>query len=300
MDWVIVIEAVGSDGKVLAPLIIHCSRAHLIGHHSNINYRIDNNTLFTYSKAGYASSEIVLAWFDQSFGPCSRPAQGITQHQILVLNGHGLHVNNIEFIEHAIANNVHLICLPAYTTHILQPLDIGLFSPLGQYYQQEFESFQPNHEPFWKMRKQDFYPIQQRARVKAMRTENVVGAWRASGMIPVNLQCVLQNPDHPLNATPTLPLSARYSGIRPIGGRNGRGQEIPEFKREATGVADVGEATTLLHKAIQLARKAHTESILDKATIKQLETTQPSKPDPRQIQSGLLLHTTVIGELYKK
>ena len=72
----------------------------------------------------------------------------------------------------------------------------------------------------------------QRAREKAMRSENVESAWRASGMILFNRQRVLQNPNLQLNATPTLPLLARYLGIRPIGGRNDRGQEIDEFKRK--------------------------------------------------------------------
>ena len=65
-------------------------------------------------------------------------------------------------------------------------------------------------------------------------------------------------------------------------------------------MADVGEATASLDQAIKHAEKAETESILDKATIKQLETAQPSKPDRRQIKGGLLLHTKVLGKLYKK
>jgi len=119
-------------------------------------------------------------------------------------------------------------------------------------------------------------------------------------MIPFNRQRVLQNPNLQLNATPTLPLSARYSGFRPIGGRHGRAQELDELRRKAAGVEDVGEATALLHQAIELAEKAQTESILDKATIKQLESIQPSKPDRRQIKSELLLHTKVLRELDKK
>ena len=37
-----------------------------------------------------------------------------------------LHVS-IELIELAWANNIHLLCLPAHTTHNLQPLDVGVF-----------------------------------------------------------------------------------------------------------------------------------------------------------------------------
>jgi len=34
---------------------------------------------------------------------------------------------SFEVIEQARANNIHLLCLPAHTTHILQPLDVGVF-----------------------------------------------------------------------------------------------------------------------------------------------------------------------------
>jgi len=225
-DWATVIEVIAGDGKVLAPLVIHSSTAHLMGHHSNINYEISTDAFFTHSKAGYTSSEITLDWFDQVFEPRSRPAIGIMEHRILILDAHSSHVNNIQFIEHAIANNVHLLCLSAHTTHILQLLDIGLFSPLGNYYKQELEDFQRNHGPFWKMRKGDFYPMLQRAREKAMTSENIVSAWRASGMILFNRQCILQNLNLQLNSTPVIPLSARYSGLRHLEGRDGRAKEV--------------------------------------------------------------------------
>ncbi|RPB01368.1 hypothetical protein L873DRAFT_1677369, partial [Choiromyces venosus 120613-1] len=52
------------------------------------------------------------------------------------------------FIKYYIENNVYLICLPAYTTYILQSLDIGLFSHLGNYYKKELQDFQCNRGPF--------------------------------------------------------------------------------------------------------------------------------------------------------
>ena len=34
----------------------------------------------------------------------------------------------LEVIKMARDNDVHLLCIPAHTTHILQPLDVGVFS----------------------------------------------------------------------------------------------------------------------------------------------------------------------------
>ena len=42
---------------------------------------------------------------------------------LLIQDGHASHMS-IGLIELARANDVHLLCLPAHTTHILQPLDV--------------------------------------------------------------------------------------------------------------------------------------------------------------------------------
>ena len=52
---------------------------------------------------------------------------------LLVLDGHGSHIT-IDVIEFARSNNVHLLCLPSHTSHILQPLDIGVFKSLKRFF----------------------------------------------------------------------------------------------------------------------------------------------------------------------
>ena len=49
-----------------------------------------------------------------------------TRPVILIQDGHVSHIL-IPPIELAQKNNVHLLCLPAHTTHILQPLDVRVF-----------------------------------------------------------------------------------------------------------------------------------------------------------------------------
>ena len=45
---------------------------------------------------------------------------------MLIQNGHTSHTS-IKLIELACKNNIHLLCLPPHTTHVLQSLDIGVF-----------------------------------------------------------------------------------------------------------------------------------------------------------------------------
>ena len=49
------------------------------------------------------------------------------------MDGHGSHVT-WQFIQFCLQNNIICFCLPAHSTHLLQPLDVGLFSPLEQAY----------------------------------------------------------------------------------------------------------------------------------------------------------------------
>lgn len=50
---------------------------------------------------------------------------------MLILDGHASHISTAA-IEFCIRQKIILLCLPAHTTHILQPLDVGVFGPLGK------------------------------------------------------------------------------------------------------------------------------------------------------------------------
>ena len=53
---------------------------------------------------------------------------------MLILDGHTSYISTAA-IEFCISQNIILLCLPAHTTHLLQPLDVGVFAPLATAYQ---------------------------------------------------------------------------------------------------------------------------------------------------------------------
>ena len=79
------------------------------------------NTLFANSENGWINNSLYLQWFKFFLDniPPTRPV-------LLIEDGHSSHVST-ELIELARENGVHLLCLPAHTTHILQPLNVGVF-----------------------------------------------------------------------------------------------------------------------------------------------------------------------------
>ena len=52
---------------------------------------------------------------------------------LIIEDGHSSHIST-QVIEEACKNDVYLLCLPAHTTHIMQPLDVAVFKSLkGNY-----------------------------------------------------------------------------------------------------------------------------------------------------------------------
>ena len=71
------------------------------------------NTLFCNTDSGWINEHIFMEFFNFFLAniPPTRPV-------LIVMDGHSSHMT-IEVIKKARANNVHLLCLPAHTTHIL-------------------------------------------------------------------------------------------------------------------------------------------------------------------------------------
>jgi len=51
----------------------------------------------------------------------------------------------MELIELAKANDVHLLCLPLYTTHILQPLDVVVLKSFKSHFSKAYNKYLAKH-----------------------------------------------------------------------------------------------------------------------------------------------------------
>ena len=60
------------------------------------------------------------------------------KYRLLILDGHTSHVS-LPFIEYCEEHNIIPLCLPPHSTHILQPLDVGIFSPLAKAYKSRIQ-----------------------------------------------------------------------------------------------------------------------------------------------------------------
>ena len=83
---------------------------------------LPNNWKLTTSKSGYMDSNLFVQWLEEVFVPnCGR-----SRPVLLTMDNLGAHMTP-RAIDVAKANQIELLCLPAHSTHLLQPLDVRVF-----------------------------------------------------------------------------------------------------------------------------------------------------------------------------
>ena len=95
----------------------------------------------------------------------------------------------LQFVKYYEAHKIVPLCLPPYSTHILQPLDVSIFRPLARAYKKRLYDIALYGA--LAITKQEFLEIYQAARSQAISLTNIASAWRATGLIPHDPSAVL-------------------------------------------------------------------------------------------------------------
>jgi len=131
-----------------------------------------------------------MRWLCDLFNPESAQIAGVKQPRLLILDGDGLHIS-FEFIQYGIESGIHLISLPAYSTHLLQPLDVRLFSPYQHFHVLPVDNHIRSGQSHEGIRKAVFIPFLTEPRTKTMTSHSIQQAFTATGIWPLNSRRVL-------------------------------------------------------------------------------------------------------------
>jgi hypothetical protein len=116
--------------------------------------------------------------------------RAVGQYRLLILDGHRSY-NIPEFDQYCKENNIVLLCMPAHSSYLLQPLDVGIFLPLKQVYRQGIDTnirLGINH-----IDKQEFLRIYPLARASTFTASNIHRAFRGAGLIPLDPAVVIKH-----------------------------------------------------------------------------------------------------------
>jgi DDE superfamily endonuclease len=137
---IILIATICADGSRISLTVIYQSESGLI--QDTWLDDLDENgeiTYFTATQKGWTNENIGLYWLKHIFDRYTK-AKTDNYRRLFIVDGHNSHVN-MRFINYYDQNHILLIILPPHLTHRLQPLDVGLFRPLAQYYIQQLDRF---------------------------------------------------------------------------------------------------------------------------------------------------------------
>ena len=180
-EMLTVLEAVSALGTALPPFVVYKGKGHNMGWHLETD---DPKARFAYSKNGWTDDELGVRWLKEHFDPqTSSPLP-----RLLILDGHGSHIT-AEFCQHALAHHIHIMCLPAHSTHLLQPLDVGLFGPLQHYYGKAADTHMCDTRTG--VKKGTFWSFYRYARANTFLPKTIQSAFRATGIYPFNPNKVL-------------------------------------------------------------------------------------------------------------
>jgi hypothetical protein len=115
-----------------------------------------------------------------------------------------------EAIQFCIDQKITLVCLLSHSTHLLQSLDVELFSPLSIYYKGDLEAFLHDRHGFT-VNKLRFIEIFALTHLKTMSKSNIQSAWTKANLFPHCPDVVLTKV--PKNTRPKTPVEGSVTII---------------------------------------------------------------------------------------
>lgn len=217
-EWVSLIECISIDGRCLPLWVIFKGKQH----QKSWYQALESGGHIALLDNGWTNNELGLEWMKQ----CFEPATSTNDFRLLLLDGHASHISTTT-LQFCLEHKIVLLCLPSHSTHLLQPLDVGIFAPLATAYKKGIQE-RSRFSVIYSIDKVDFVEVYQAARKTAIIPENVQKAWQATGIHPFNPQVVLSQllpsrPQTPSTSTHVLFKTAEGSIEVPMTPQN---QEI--------------------------------------------------------------------------
>jgi len=146
---------------------------------------------YAYNTKGWINNEHGIAWIKLFDTATAYKANG--KKRLLICDGHDSHIS-AEFVRYSIDHDILVLLLIPHSSHIMQPLDVGVFGPLKR-------AMSAQLDPIFRtgvrtVHKSEWMECYVEARNTAMTQSNILGAWRGAGLFPMNkhrILCQLSN-----------------------------------------------------------------------------------------------------------
>ena len=178
--WTTFIKCINAAGRALTPLVIFKGAS---VQQQWFSSEFNKPWFFTTSENGWTSNEIALEWLQRVFIPETSSADN-SEMRVLIVDGHGSHTTE-DFMYECFRENIYLLFLPAHSSHVLQPLDLGIFSSLKNAYRKRIGllAAATDSSPVGKL---NFMNCYAGAREEGLAAKNIKSGFYATGIWPRN------------------------------------------------------------------------------------------------------------------
>jgi DDE superfamily endonuclease len=198
-EWVTVIQSICAAGYTTPPFIIYKGRVHISAWYEEADIPYDWK--LSVSENGWTNNALGLKWL-KHFDEHTKTRQ-VGSYRLLILNGHESHLNQ-DFKDYCLIRKILTLCMPAHSSHILQPLNVVCFSPLKTKYSQRVRDLA--RKRVYHINKEGFLPAFKHAFFDVFTYDNCKKAFKASGLVPIDAQVVIDRLDVRLRTPPPAPL----------------------------------------------------------------------------------------------
>ena len=194
-EWTTTIDAINAEGVAIPPIIIFKGKLHQAAWYNPEWFNPDWSLAL--SDSGWTTDALGLKWLRKVFDPHSNKIRQ-SAYRLLIMDGYKSY-ETPGFDAACKELNIIPIYMPPHSSHLLQPLDVGLFSPLKRAYTKGLENtfrLGINH-----IDKMEFLAIYKRVRPQIFTKSNILGAFKGAGLYPLNPTAVLDLLNAPLGPT---------------------------------------------------------------------------------------------------
>lgn len=187
-EWATAINCVSGDGYSLPPFLIVKGAVHIATWYTETG--LPHDWAIKPTENGWTTNDTALEWLEH-FEKHTKPRQ-LGVYRMIVLDGHASHMS-VAFDTYCLDRNIISISLPPHSSHLTQPLDVGVFGPLKRAYGDEINVFV--RAGITHITKDDFFSAYHKAYDKVVTKKNIQSGFRGAGLIPHNPDAVLSKLD---------------------------------------------------------------------------------------------------------
>jgi DDE superfamily endonuclease/Psq-like protein/Tc5 transposase-like DNA-binding protein len=286
--WTTVIEGINATGWAIPPFVILEGKVHLQYWYQEQGLPTD--WTIAVSPNGWTNDELGVH-FIKHFDKWTKPQTKGT-YRLLLLDGHGSHATP-EFDTYCQENHIITECLPPHILHILQPLDVGCFSPLKAAYRRLVQDLA--RQAVFHVDKADFLRMYRQARSTVHSEQNIKSGFRATGLVPWDPNYVLSQlphtPSPPATSHDAQPASSPWISGTPI--------NLAELAKQTqlvtTAIKRQSQSPTEpLAKVVKGCEKKMVKVVLLEQRVIELETSLERKEKKKQRSRAQLQHGGIL------